>query len=204
MPPPVAGPTAALKPRALDRIRAHHPWIYRSDVGEVEAKGGALVAVVDHRGRVRGHALYSDRSEIALRMVSYGSDPWDAGIWAGLLDRALKMRADLFPEADALRLPTDTKPSEQFKRQCFISGDPDETAAPHIIDHVGADLFLAQANAFFGWRADMISGRSNRLRQRNPSPTRRPFSRTRPIRTFWTAISGGCRKRSPTAPRRAR
>ena len=33
-------------------------------------------------------------------------------------------------------------PSEYFRRQCFISGDPDETAAPHIIDHVGADCFM--------------------------------------------------------------
>jgi uncharacterized protein len=32
--------------------------------------------------------------------------------------------------------------SEYFRRQCFISGDPDETAAPHIIEHVGADCFM--------------------------------------------------------------
>ena len=34
------------------------------------------------------------------------------------------------------------KPSTYFERQCFISGDPDETAAPHIIEHVGADNFM--------------------------------------------------------------
>ena len=32
--------------------------------------------------------------------------------------------------------------AEYFRRQCFISGDPDETAAPHIIDHVGSDNFM--------------------------------------------------------------
>lgn len=32
--------------------------------------------------------------------------------------------------------------TELFRRQCFISGDPDETAAPYIIDHVGADCFM--------------------------------------------------------------
>ena len=32
--------------------------------------------------------------------------------------------------------------TEYFRRQCFISGDPDETAAPFIIDHVGADNFM--------------------------------------------------------------
>lgn len=32
--------------------------------------------------------------------------------------------------------------TELFQRQCFISGDPDETTAPLIIDHIGADNFL--------------------------------------------------------------
>ena len=34
------------------------------------------------------------------------------------------------------------RPSEIFREQCFISGDPDETALPLVIDHVGADRFL--------------------------------------------------------------
>jgi predicted TIM-barrel fold metal-dependent hydrolase len=34
------------------------------------------------------------------------------------------------------------RPSEIFRQQCFISGDPDETAAPLTIDHVGADCFM--------------------------------------------------------------
>jgi len=33
-------------------------------------------------------------------------------------------------------------PSEYFRRQCFISGDPDETAAPLIMELVGADRFM--------------------------------------------------------------
>jgi predicted TIM-barrel fold metal-dependent hydrolase len=32
--------------------------------------------------------------------------------------------------------------TELFRRHCFVSGDPDETAAPLIIDHVNADAFL--------------------------------------------------------------
>ncbi len=34
------------------------------------------------------------------------------------------------------------KPSDYFREQCFISGDPDETAVPYIVDHVGADCFM--------------------------------------------------------------
>src|SRR5437660_1679153 len=33
-------------------------------------------------------------------------------------------------------------PSAYFRRQCFISGDPDETAAPLIMEHVGAGNFM--------------------------------------------------------------
>ncbi len=59
--------------------------------------------------------------------------------WVGaFLDR---MDA-LFDTATRRVVPLRNKPSEYFQRQCFISGDPDETAAAHIIDHVGADLFM--------------------------------------------------------------
>jgi predicted TIM-barrel fold metal-dependent hydrolase len=34
------------------------------------------------------------------------------------------------------------RPSEYFRRQCFISCDPEETAAPLVIDHVGRDRFV--------------------------------------------------------------
>jgi len=32
--------------------------------------------------------------------------------------------------------------AERFRRSCFVSGDPDETAAPLTFDHVGAECFL--------------------------------------------------------------
>ena len=35
-----------------------------------------------------------------------------------------------------------THAADVFRRQCFISGDPDETAAPHIIAHVGDECFM--------------------------------------------------------------
>ena len=39
-------------------------------------------------------------------------------------------------------VPLKEKPSFYFRRQCWISGDPDETALPLIIDHVGSDRFF--------------------------------------------------------------
>jgi predicted TIM-barrel fold metal-dependent hydrolase len=52
-------------------------------------------------------------------------------------------RADAMAETgQGLMVGLARKPSEYFRAQCFISGDPDETAAPWIIDHVGADCFM--------------------------------------------------------------
>jgi 23S rRNA (cytosine1962-C5)-methyltransferase len=62
--------------RAAQRLRAGHLWVYRSDVERLTAgaggqiAGGDLVSVLDGRGEPLGTALYSDASEIALRVVS--------------------------------------------------------------------------------------------------------------------------------------
>ncbi|HYP01452.1 MAG TPA: hypothetical protein VER76_14780, partial [Pyrinomonadaceae bacterium] len=57
--------------RGAERARAGHLWIYRSDVLDTrDAPGGAVVHVRDERGRFVGSALYSDRSQIALRLLT--------------------------------------------------------------------------------------------------------------------------------------
>ena len=57
--------------------------------------------------------------------------------WIGaLLDRLDAVSASLNMGGDR---PSAT---EYFRRQCFISGDPDETTAPEIIEHVGAECFM--------------------------------------------------------------
>jgi predicted TIM-barrel fold metal-dependent hydrolase len=57
--------------------------------------------------------------------------------WVG----AMLDRLDAVDEA--LRRATVKHPaSEYFRRQCFVSGDPDETVAPYTIDKVGADCFM--------------------------------------------------------------
>src|ERR1019366_2392817 len=62
-----------------------------------------------------------------------------AGWLGSLLDRMESIQGETI-----LKHTLDmTQPaSEYFRRQCFISCDPDETAAPLIIDHVGADCFI--------------------------------------------------------------
>ncbi|HZP23138.1 MAG TPA: class I SAM-dependent rRNA methyltransferase [Terriglobales bacterium] len=59
--------------RGAARLRAGHPWVYRSDVqAEPEPAAGALVCVQDERGRKLGTAFYSSASQIAVRLLDDG------------------------------------------------------------------------------------------------------------------------------------
>jgi 23S rRNA (cytosine1962-C5)-methyltransferase len=96
-------PSATIGARGVERLRAGHPWIYRSDVTGVEAAAGDLVEVVA-RGRVLGHALFSDRSEITLRVVAHGPHPPPDDFVRERLAAALRFRESLQLDATAYRL----------------------------------------------------------------------------------------------------
>jgi 23S rRNA (cytosine1962-C5)-methyltransferase len=97
-------PTVVITNRGAERVRRGHPWIYRSDVADADAKGGDTVAVIGPRGRLVGHALFSDRSEITLRMLTRGEAPADLALWRRRIERAIAYRAGLGIDATALRL----------------------------------------------------------------------------------------------------
>ena len=98
--------TVRISPRGEDRVRSGHPWIYRSDVRDVEdgASAGAVVRVLGAKERPLGHALFSDQSQIVLRMVSRGEAAVDAVFWRARLEAALAFRASLGLDATAYRL----------------------------------------------------------------------------------------------------
>src|SRR5271170_3308158 len=69
-----AEPSVKLSARGAARLQARHPWVYRSDIIEAnDIPAGALVRVLDPRGKFVGTALYSSSSQIAIRMISHGS-----------------------------------------------------------------------------------------------------------------------------------
>src|SRR5688500_11513747 len=77
-------PTVGISARGEQRVRGGHPWVYRSDVVDVQAEGGDIVRVLAapepgaqqrrgrEGGRTIGYALFSDRSQIPIRMLSRG------------------------------------------------------------------------------------------------------------------------------------
>jgi 23S rRNA (cytosine1962-C5)-methyltransferase len=90
--------------RGEDRVRAGHPWIYRSDVVDVDASAGDIVEVKGSRGRVMAHALFSDRSEITLRVLATGPEPLPASFIADRLKAAIDFRRSLALDSTACRL----------------------------------------------------------------------------------------------------
>jgi 23S rRNA (cytosine1962-C5)-methyltransferase len=107
--PPTAShsalPTIKVSPRGTSRLKDGHVWVYRSDI--VSAEGvppGSLVAVTDHRGKPLGSALYSNSSQIAIRMIS--PDPI-ADFPAVLRQRvadAIAYRVNIIHNTEAYRL----------------------------------------------------------------------------------------------------
>jgi predicted TIM-barrel fold metal-dependent hydrolase len=63
-------------------------------------------------------------------------------VGAGWIGSFLDRMDAVFETISAKGVRLSARPSEVFRRQCFISADPDETAAPLVIDHVGADCFV--------------------------------------------------------------
>ena len=89
--------------RGADRVRQGHLWIYRSDVVEVNAKGGAVVVVKDERGNFVGQALFSDSSQIALRFLTQTNEEIDREWWRRRITEAAGRRK-ILPETNAYRL----------------------------------------------------------------------------------------------------
>jgi 23S rRNA (cytosine1962-C5)-methyltransferase len=97
-------PTVTISSRGEARLRSGHPWIYRADLGEVQAGSGDRVVVRGARGRTLGQALYSDRSQIALRMLTRGDEAADDALIRRRIAAALAFRQFLAIDASAYRL----------------------------------------------------------------------------------------------------
>ena len=90
--------------RGEERVRLGHLWIYRSDVVTSDAQPGDIARVAGSRGRALGHAMYSSRSEIALRLLTRGPREPDLDTWRGRIRQAVAYRDALGIDATAFRL----------------------------------------------------------------------------------------------------
>ncbi|MCC6316112.1 MAG: class I SAM-dependent rRNA methyltransferase [Gemmatimonadaceae bacterium] len=96
---------AVVSPKGALRWTSGHPWIFRSDVVRFPDVDAGAVRVVDRKGAVLGWALWSPRSEIALRLLTRDAGATiDAQWWHARLAEAVERRRALEGLTTACRL----------------------------------------------------------------------------------------------------
>ena len=100
----MAEASVVISSRGSERLRSGHPWVYKSDVRSAQAEAGAVVRVTDERGRFHGRAFYSDKSQIAIRLLTHDDVPVDRAFFAERLRRAAAYRQTVVENTEAYRL----------------------------------------------------------------------------------------------------
>ena len=96
--------SAVVTARGAERIAGGHLWIYRSDVRSAKAEPGDVVRVADERGKLVGRALWSDRSQIALRFLTRRDERVDRAFLAERIRAAAAYRERVVEETDSWRV----------------------------------------------------------------------------------------------------
>lgn len=96
--------SVVISPRGVERLRAGHLWIYRSDVRSAQAEPGAVVRLLDERGHYQGRAFYSDKSQISIRLLTREDIPVDRTFFTERLRHAAELRKRVVDNSDSYRL----------------------------------------------------------------------------------------------------
>src|SRR5437763_10814758 len=98
----------SINARAATRLRSGHVWVYQSDVvSKNSAASGALVHVVDPKGKMLGSAVYSSSSQIMLRLLTcdlISSEEELLQLTRKRLEEAVAYRSRIIHDANAYRL----------------------------------------------------------------------------------------------------
>jgi 23S rRNA (cytosine1962-C5)-methyltransferase len=119
-------PTVTITARGIERIASAHLWIYRADIADASGvEPGAVVRLLDRKRRFWGQALYSSKSQIALRLLTREDRPFDDAFLAERIRAAAAFRQQVAAGAQAYRLVAaegDLLPSLVIDRYgaCFV------------------------------------------------------------------------------------
>jgi 23S rRNA (cytosine1962-C5)-methyltransferase len=121
----MATPTVTITQRGIDRLASGHAWIYRSDVVRTSDVEPGVVRLIDQKGHFWGQALYSGKSQIALRLLTREERPFDTDFLSERIRAAADFRKQVIPGAQAYRLVAsegDLLPSLIIDRyaDCFV------------------------------------------------------------------------------------
>jgi 23S rRNA (cytosine1962-C5)-methyltransferase len=100
----VAEGSVVITSRGVERLHSGHLWVYRSDVRSANAEAGAIVRLTDERGRYHGRAFYSDKSQIAVRLLTREDVPVDRAFLTERIRRAAAYRKTVVENTETYRL----------------------------------------------------------------------------------------------------
>ena len=100
----MAEASVVITSRGSERLRSGHLWVYRSDVRSAHAEGGSIVRLTDERGRYHGRAFYSDKSQIAVRLLTREDVPIDRAFLTERIRRAAAYRETVVENTETYRL----------------------------------------------------------------------------------------------------
>ncbi|MFI5206774.1 MAG: class I SAM-dependent rRNA methyltransferase [Gemmatimonadales bacterium] len=86
-------PTITVLPKGVGRLRAGHPWVYRTDLADTSGLEAGLVRLVDERGKGLGTALFSPHSQIRVRRLAEEGVSVDGAWWRRAIAAAVQRRA---------------------------------------------------------------------------------------------------------------
>ena len=118
--------TVIISQRGVERVLSGHLWIYRADLLDTDgAEPGAVVRIADRRRHFFAQALYSSKSQIALRLLTREERPFDRAFLVERLAAAMAFRELVAKGAQAYRLVAaegDLLPSLTIDRygSCFV------------------------------------------------------------------------------------
>lgn len=95
-----------LKKNRKKRLEQGHPWIYRSEIEQIEGDtaGEDLVQVVNHAGHFLALGLYNAQSQIAVRILTYSATEINADWFYQRIKAAWERRTRLLPQASSCRV----------------------------------------------------------------------------------------------------
>jgi len=100
----VAKAEIVISRRGAERLHAGHVWVYSSDLCAAEAAPGDIVRVSDDRGHFLGKAFFSDRSQIALRLLTREDVPVDRAFFIERIRSAAAYREQVVQDTQSYRL----------------------------------------------------------------------------------------------------
>jgi 23S rRNA (cytosine1962-C5)-methyltransferase len=90
--------------KGVERLRAGHLWVYRSDVRpEAGLQGGEVVRLLDERGWLLGKAFYGKQSQISVRLLTREDEEIDEAFFERRIAQAAALREAARPDPSRQR-----------------------------------------------------------------------------------------------------